>query len=239
LFRSAEAHRLWLRRLGFASRGAHARLVGIYRELGLDPAGCRPRWMLRDYVLDFADAAGAACAAAGRSFWLEKTPDHVRRVDQIARWLPGSRFLHILRNGHDNICSLMEITRQHRSWSPRPWTLQECRDRWTEDVQCSLRCAGRANHLLIRHADLVADPQTVVRSATRFLGLEVHPAQFSGVAAERVSIPLESWKNTVSGGVTPQDPEKYRHLLSATDRSTLLDDISALQARIDALPGAG
>jgi hypothetical protein len=133
----------------------------------------------------------------------------------------------------------MEITRLHRSWSPRPWTLHECRDRWMEDVRCSLRCAGRVNHLLIRHADLVADPERVVRAATRFLGLEVHPAQLSGVASERVAIPIESWKNTVSGGVVPEDPDKYRNLLSAADRSTLLSDIAALQAQVDALPGVG
>lgn len=239
LLRSVEAAHPLARALGLASPGGHARLAAIYPGLGFDPARCRPRRTVRGYVLDFAAEAAAAAARAGRDVWLEKTPDHLHGIDRLARWLPGARFVHILRGGVDNVCALVDITRRHRSWGPVPWTPAEALARWTRDAAISLACAGRPGHLVLRHADLVERPEAVLRAADRFLGLDFDPRQITGVEPERLAIPLESWKQTVAAGVVRPDTDKYRDLLTPDERAEVERGVAALQARVDALPVPG
>jgi Sulfotransferase family len=236
LLRSVEAAHPLARRLGLASPGGHARLSAIYPELGFDPARCRPRRTVRGYVLDFAAEATAAAARAGRDTWLEKTPDHLHGVALLARWLPGARFVHILRRGVDNVCALVDITRRHRSWGPVPWTPAEALARWTRDAAVSLACAGRPGHLVLRHIDLVERSEAVIRAADRFLGLDFHPAQLAGLGPERVATEHEPWKQTLGAGVVRPNAEKYKDLLTPSEQAEVERGALSLQARVDALP---
>ena len=235
LMRTTGGRRAVAARLGVASRVAHAQMSAIYAELGLDAADCRPHFFQAGYVRDFAAAVDRACLAAGRDAWLEKTPDHLHHVGRLSRLIPGVRFVHILRGGFDNVCSLVDVTRKHRNWSTRPLTPPEAFERWAADVETSLACAGRPNHLLVRHADLVASTESVLRAVDRFAGLDFHPAQLAGMELGRIASDAEPWKKGVSGGVSLPDPTRYRDLLAEDERAWLLARVAPLQARIDAL----
>ena len=234
LVRNAMAANPWARRLGLATRTARERLRPVYAELGLDPALCQSHWLLRGHARDFAAAADRACQAAGKDVWLEKTPDHVRHTRELARWVPGCRFLHILREGFDNTCALYDIARRHPAWGPL--TLEQAFARWREDAECSLALAGRPGHLILRLADFTAAPERVLRAIDRFLGLDFHPAQLAGAAPGAVATPDEPWKAAVSGGVRPPAPGRYQDLLPVGERDWLRAAVAPIQARIDALP---
>jgi hypothetical protein len=234
LVRSAGAARGWARALGLATTTARERLRPIYAELGLDPSLCRARWFLRGHARDFAAAADRACLAAGKDVWLEKTPDHVRHTRALSRWVPGSRFLHILRDGFDNVCSLLDISRREPAWGAL--SLAQAFARWSGDAACSLAMAGAPGHLVLRLSDLTANPEAVLRAVDRFLGLEFHPDQLAGRGASALAVPVESWKSGLGGGVRPRDGDRYHDLLPAGERDWLRAAVAPVQARVDALP---
>ena len=236
LMRTTRGRRPMAARLGLASRVAQPLLRKIYEELGLNPAECLHHVFQAGYVRDFVRAVDRACLAAGKGGWLEKTPDHVRDTDRLTRWVPGAKFIHILRGGYDNVCSLLDVSRRHASWSTRPVTLEECIARWSGDVEASLACLGRPGHCLVRHSDLVENPAAVIRTVDRFAGLDFHPEQLAGLALEQIASVTEPWKKGVSGGVSRPDPDKYHDLLSRAERDHLMGAVASLQARIDALP---
>lgn len=234
--RTTRGRRPLAARLGVASRVAHPLLIEIYRELGLDPASCRRHVFQAGYVRDFVTAVDRACLAAGKDGWLEKTPDHVRDTTRLGRWVPGAKFIHILRSGYENVCALLDVSRRHASWSAHPATLEECISRWTFDAEASLSRLGHPGHCLVRHADLVENPEAVIRAVDRFAGLDFRPEQLDGLALDRIAASSEPWKQSVSGGVSRPDPAKYRDLLSGPERERVRKAVAPLQARIDALP---
>ena len=45
----------------------------------------------------FGRVTNAVLSLTGRSYWVEKTPHHMMHLDRIRRWIPGSRFVVMLR----------------------------------------------------------------------------------------------------------------------------------------------
>ncbi len=235
LMRTISGRRALAAKWGVASRAAPGQMRAIYAELGLDAALCRPHFWVRGYVRDFISAVDRACGAAGKDVWLEKTPDHVRHIPRLESLVRGARFIHILRNGAENVCSLMEVSRDP-SWAAQPLAMEEALERWSFDVQISMACHGRPGHLVVRHADLVASPEMIIRRVDGFVGLEFDPLQLSGLCLDQIASPVETWKRGVSGGVRPPDPALRRDVLTLEQKERLREAVAPLQARIDALP---
>ena len=57
--------------------------------------------------------------AQGKTIWLEKSPDHLRYIDQIEKLVDEAKFIHILRNGFDNIASIYDLAGKY----PETWGL--------------------------------------------------------------------------------------------------------------------
>ena len=66
----------------------------------------------------FVTMAGAAAGSRGCAGWVEKTPANLYAVDVIERWVPGARFVHIVREGADVVASLCAVA--HGWGHPRP-----------------------------------------------------------------------------------------------------------------------
>src|SRR5436309_3209703 len=64
-----------------------------------------------------------AARRAGKSFLLEKTPRHIRRVERIRRMVPGARFVVPVRDGRDVVASI----------GRRLGNRKEALDRWISD----------------------------------------------------------------------------------------------------------
>lgn len=43
----------------------------------------------------------------GQTIWLEKTPLHLLYIKQFEQFIPGVKFIHLLRNGADVVASLV------------------------------------------------------------------------------------------------------------------------------------
>lgn len=107
--------------------------------------------------------------------WAEKTPRNVNQLDFIFRHFPHARFIHMLRDGRDTVCSLRTHPR-HKvvngslvkldTWHP----LEDCISRWVTDVQAGLRYREDPRYLEIRYEDLVSRPRETLERVFAFVG---------------------------------------------------------------------
>ncbi len=94
----------------------------------------------------------------GKASWGDKDPGNMVRIDQLNRWFPDSRFIHIIRDGRDACLSHLEQTFGFNN-------LLACAEAWREEVQWVRRIGallGDRYHEL-KYEDLVADTETVLR----------------------------------------------------------------------------
>jgi len=130
--------------------------------------------------------------AEGKARWGDKTPIYVEIVPQLARMFPGSRFIHLVRDGRD-------VARSHQTagWYG-PWLHDNTRE-WTRALECHRRWAQtdalRERILQVHYEDLVLDTEGTLRRICHFIGEKFEPAMLS-------------WQEKVD----EQVPERERHI---------------------------
>src|SRR5262249_18767483 len=138
--------------------------------------------LMRQYVRIFVGILDDLARERGKDHWLEKTPEHLQMVTAIEKYVPGARFIHLLRHAEEVVASLYDVTRRYPEKWHGPWSLDACIDAWNQDVYRSVECRGRSNHHFVRYEDLVAEPAAVLNELCRFLGLQFDPAMLEGQA---------------------------------------------------------
>ncbi len=237
----ATPRRRLMRQLGLSSRQAGEAFERL-AELGLgSPPESGPPRRLAACAAEFADRLDRAGAAAGASLWIEKTPSHLRYADQIERFLPDARFLHIVRDGTGTIPSLREVTHDHAGeWGgQRP--LAECAERWRADVGLAAARAGSPADAFVSYERLVAAPDEVLPPLCEFLGLEADAATVAAMVAARGErlgrvMGAEPWKRGVAGAIVNDDAAKLERRLDPSERQLVLDAVAAERDTLDRIP---
>jgi len=131
--------------------------------------------------------------------WVEKTPKHLHRVQEIQALIPTARFIHIIRNGQEVIASQYRIRRKHATIWGEGITLDDCITRWQEDVQRSLACEGDPAHLIVRYEALVSIPEDTVRRICAFLKIRFKRCMIEKfqATAQQLILDRETWKTGV------------------------------------------
>lgn len=118
---------------------------------------------------------------AKKRLWADKTPRNIQVLPYIFEHFPQARFVHVVRDGRDVVCSLRTHPR-HRvvngeivkldTWNP----IEECVDRWVTDVGRGLAYRGDPRYFELKYEDLVTDTEQTLRSLFEFLELSWEPA---------------------------------------------------------------
>ena len=144
--------------------------------------------------------------------WCEKTPDNIRQLPWIFDHFPTARFIHVIRDGRDVVCSLRthpryEIVNGQRVERNTLNPLDACIDRWLETVPLGLKWRDDIRVHEILYEDLVEEPEPTLRRLFEFLEepwdprvLEFHLQQTGSRDAAR----------------NPQHPEIVQPLSSAS-----------------------
>lgn len=103
--------------------------------------------------------------------WGEKTPAHVFQIDFIKEVYPNARFIHIIRDGHDVVKSLMNV-----NWGPRDikWSTH----RWIDSVNAGIEAQDRLGSTVVHDVNyeaLTSDPQNTLQDICEFLDEEFEP----------------------------------------------------------------
>lgn len=215
--RRLEPDKALYRRLGLASRRAVPRLeayVSELREHGSDARaalgdwqapGWPLKWSARVVFRAFVRSLDRVALVRGAGVWIEKTPNHLRYVHLIERYLPRARVIHIVRDGLETVASLYRVTHAHpESWDGA-WGLERCVDRWNESISRTAAQAGKPNHCLVRYEKLVERPAEVLAPVCALLGIEFRDEMLGGSsregAAGQVVNAWETWKAGAFEGV--------------------------------------
>lgn len=124
----------------------------------------------------FIDAFfGRYLQQTGKQRWAEKTPQNLRQLDWIWRHFPEARFIHLIRDGRDTVCS-MRVHPERRVVDGAFVTvraevpIEECIDRWVHDVRLGIGYRGNPRYHELRYEQLVEEPRAQLSRLFTFLG---------------------------------------------------------------------
>jgi hypothetical protein len=136
----------------------------------------------------------------------------IHYADQAREYSPGSRFVHLVRDGRDVAASAKRsvFNHFHPYYVARLWGLQQ---RLAAALSARL---GPEEFMTLRYEDLLADPERAVRRVCAFLGGDYSPGMlnyFEDGDARGLAGLSGSWKNC-GKPILRGNSGKYRSALS-------------------------
>ena len=227
-------HRKWVKRLGLASRREKSKIYYFLEIIGRDDLrNLVPRFALfqRQFANVIVKMLDTLALEAGKRIWVEKTPSHVRKVDDIEKFIPGVKFIHIIRNGPDVVASLYEVSRKYPERWSGPHTIEKCIQIWIDDVSKSLECADKPNHEFVRYERLVESTESELVRLCEFIGVDFNESMlrdYSSAAQELVRND-ELWKSSVDRPIQSANETKFFELFDEDQRRYILEKVSAVK----------
>ena len=145
--------------VSLAVLGAHSRIHAIPYETKLMEKDSE-RWFrmgLKNFDL--------RAIAAGKHRWIEKTPNHILKIEQILEWCPEAQIVLVLRDGRDVAASLKKRTGR----------LQEGIENWVSRNRHSQKFWDHPNVHVFKYEDLIVNFDQTLQSILQFLGEDYEP----------------------------------------------------------------
>lgn len=104
--------------------------------------------------------------------FIEKTPQHISRLDFLLKHFPNAKFIHIVRNGRDCYCSATK-----HPFIPQSKSLKSFAKYYNKCLLQGIRNFNNPNVFTLHYEDLVNEPHKYVRNLMSFLKLTLEHAQ--------------------------------------------------------------
>jgi len=194
--------------LGFARRGGRRAFRQLQRsllgpDLGREHVPLRTRACTRKFIAMLDRMA----AAAGRSSWIEKTPNHLLYIPEIEAAVPEARFIHVIRRGIDVVASLTDATLNFEAYEAFDGSVALWTHRWNHAIEIHREQVGRPHHHFIFLEDLVRDGDTTWQQLCAFLDLPPDARLTDPANHAIANLEQEPWKHAAVGGV-PREAER-------------------------------
>jgi hypothetical protein len=137
-----------------------------------------------------------------KSIILEKTPAHLKKIDDISAIFEKAQFIHVVRSYRGAIPSIIKAARQWKGNDSQVWNMQ----RWLADVYTSTYYTqNKANHVLINYDDFVTDRTNVIFELNKHLSLQIKDVSNEQLArvSKLIVEPNETWKSNNLQGISP------------------------------------
>ncbi|MEG4008426.1 sulfotransferase [Microcoleus sp. Pol11C1] len=182
-------------------------------------------WFVR--VLD------GLAAEQKKSIWLEKTPEHIYFIDDIERFLPDAKFIHILRNGMDTIASMYEATRSFNELWGAGWDLNHCIDRWEHAMLTSHKYINKSNHILVKYEELLDNKTLILGEICNFMGIEYDGTMLVNYQEKAANLSLNlPWHKGIERDVKSSNVHKYHKIFTRNEIRYILDKIQRVKGEI-------
>jgi hypothetical protein len=168
-------------------------------QLSESPLGVKRlfEWIVWQYVGEDAKAR-----------WVEKTPDHVRNLDQISALYPAVRFVNIVRH------PIYAVYSNKRTPLSQKRSLIWLADAWKDASAAYERYRAANPHAIysVRYEDLAADPERVMMGVCDFVGVPFQRERLADykAASDKLILERESWKADVRSRDIANMNVKYR-----------------------------
>lgn len=133
-------------------------------------------------LIEFADRfAGEFLKGEGKARWVEKTPNNVRAIDRLLTWYPNCKFIHVVRDGRDVVCSLRHHPRERiLEGKIVPFDVDNpvwlSAQRWLGDTRMGLAYKDHPRCLEVRYESLVTQPEIELERVCAFIGEAYEPS---------------------------------------------------------------
>lgn len=220
-------------RLGIASARARVNFERFLTDINHeDKKAFLPRnaIFIAQYAKAFVEALDTITVQENKCCWLEKTPAHLQRIKYIEKFVPQSKFIHIIRNGEDVVASLYDVTHKFpKTWNGS-WNIDKCIQRWLTDVEISSTHSHKPNHLLVRYDSLVENSQLILEEICDFLQLPFETAMLEDRAkvVKRLIRDNERWKKSVGQIVSNNKSEKFNLLFDELTQQQITNRVKAI-----------
>lgn len=195
-------------------------------------------FFIPQYIESFIKVLDTVALEQNKSYWLEKTPEHLRRINIIEKLVKGAKFIHIVRNGADVIASLYEMTQKYPEIWGEPRDLDRYITRWQTDVLISSYHLHKPNHFLVKYEGLVTNPATVLADLCQFMGVSYEESMLqkrTSVASSLIR-EREYWKKSVSENLHQASSSKFERVFDVKQRQYILKQLAAQEIDLDDLP---
>lgn len=160
---------------------------------------------------------------AGNLRLVEKTPHNVMASDVLTRLFPKSKMIHIIRDGRDVVCSLLEMDWRGADGQKLWYTgsVEGAATYWRQVVEAGLAQAnGQQQCKSIHYESLISDPKKRMQKLVAWLGEDwddavLDAARRKGMVASEIS---ESSSEQVSQALYSKSIGRWRKDMSPGDR---------------------
>jgi len=167
---------------------------------------------------------------AGKIRWADKTPNNIRSIEKILTWFPKGKFIHIIRDGRDVVCSLRNHPKEKfvngvlvplNNNNPIP----VCANRWLNDTAKGLSFRGHPRYMEIRYEDLVANPESEIQRICNFVGEEYNSSMLDirNVAGKTMKRGRLINNANAAQRITPRSVGRWRKDLTRTEKQQFID----------------
>jgi hypothetical protein len=151
-------------------------LKGHFRAF-LNASPGQPKNYLEAYLYALGLASGHLSGQT--RFWVDKTLGYEYLFNRYAQWFPNARFIYMIRDPRDVYTSYKKRDiKNNRAIT----AIESFAVTWGDSARALLDCQRNIppeNRFILRYEDLVADPQTVMKSVADFLGIDFTPGLLS------------------------------------------------------------
>lgn len=123
------------------------------------------------YMRAAHEAALGMPPPAGRAL-VEKSVEHAEFAYVLARYFPGARFIHIVRNPYATLVAVRRMLQKRSARFPYLWPMAASLHNSYHHLFTNRLAVP--NYLCVRFEDLVCDTETVMRRTATFLGIGYH-----------------------------------------------------------------
>ena len=176
----------------------------------------------------FATVLNAYRALHAKSRVLEKSPWHMRHIDELLQWFPDARILWIVRDGRANVASLQKV----------PWATHDAgvlAHQWVRNVALAMDSESRADGAVLRvgFEKLLRDPIGTMPAILSHIGVAPSDAVFDhSQAATTIKASETDWKANVNKPLQDSRAEAWRTELSADDLATCARIMNPMLVRL-------
>jgi hypothetical protein len=200
-------------------RGALGKLLDQVGQLFPDPPSLPPRRFLQQR--SFPEVAGffdELAARAGKDIWLEKTPRHVLHAARIRRLVPGSLFIHILREGRDVVASIVDRARRFPEEFRRQADPGYGIRQWNRSLRATERAMREPGHVVVLYESLSTEPEATLKALCGAIGIAFEEGMLHRREERTFVAEKEGWKRTLSGPIRPA-PSKFETVFDTSERA--------------------
>lgn len=164
----------------------------LAHELMAAPIGKRSL----SFIIDQLYRYHAKLYKPSAQIWGDKTPGNTASLPGIARVFPEARFIHIVRDGYDVVCSLLTVgLSENLEAAAKSWIVNTRRAE-------KFRKSHSNPFITVRYEELVSDPERIIKGIADFIDINYVDGM---VASEKVAETMFE-----QGGINANDASLFK-----------------------------